>query len=136
MKGLIFLAVLVAGVAVLAMNPGFIADKVLEFAKQNPTYANTPDYIYDGGRACQILQGDDAALELYDYLYKNFPNNAALCAPAMYYSGKIKAESSYLKVFRVMALPYLQIVLDQYPDQLEWNVKAKQLMSEVNGDKP
>ncbi len=115
---------------------GFVADKVLDYAKQNPKYVNTPDYVYQAGRLCEILQGDDAALELYNYLYVTYPDNAALCAPAMYYSGKIKAEASYLKVFRVQALPFLQIVLDQYPDQLEWNVKAKQLMTEVTGDKP
>jgi hypothetical protein len=33
----------------------------------------------------------------------------------------------------MQALPYLQIILDQYSDQPEWVAKAQALMNEVNG---
>ena len=40
MKGLIFLGILGAGVVILALNPGFIADNMLDFAKQHQKYVN------------------------------------------------------------------------------------------------
>lgn len=126
------LGVLVAGLLVLALNPHLVADQVMDWAKQNVKDPSVPDILFDTGRACQFLQDGDTAIVMYNYLYQTYPDKADLCAPAMYYCGQIKADSGYIKVFRMQALPYLQIILDQYSDQAEWVSKAQALMSEVN----
>ena len=132
MKGLIFLGVLVAGILVLALNPHLAADQIMDWVKQNPKYPSAPDLLYDTGRMCQFLTDGDTAIAVYNDLYQSYPDNAALCAPALYYCGQIKADSGYIKVFRMQALPYLQIILDQYSEQVEWVTKAQALMNEVN----
>ncbi|HXL72565.1 MAG TPA: hypothetical protein VN963_02970 [bacterium] len=132
MKGLIFLGVLAAGILVVALNPHLAADQVMNWVKQNPKYPSAPDLLYDTGRMCQFLTDGDTAIEVYNDLYQSYPDKAALCAPAMYYCGEIKADSGYIKVFRLQAVPYLQIILDQYSDQAEWVAKAQTLMNEVN----
>jgi hypothetical protein len=116
MKGLIFLGVLIAGLLVVALNPHLAADQVVNWVKQNPKYSSAPELLYDTGRMCQFLTDGDTAIAVYNDLYQSYPENAALCAPAMYYCGEIKADSGYIKVFRMQALPYLQIILDQYSD--------------------
>jgi hypothetical protein len=132
MKGLIILGVLAAGILIVALNPHLLADQVVNWAKQNPKDTSAPDILFDTGRLCQYLTDGDTAIVVYNYLYQTYPDKAALCAPAMYYCGEIKADSGYIKVFRMQALPYLQIILDQYSDQAEWVVKAQALINEVN----
>jgi hypothetical protein len=133
MKGLIFLGVLIAALLIVALNPRVLADQVVSWVKQNPDYASAPELLLDTGNVCKFLQADDTAIEVYNDLYQQYPKQAAFCAEALYDCGKIKADSSYLKGVRVQALPYLQIILDQYPDQVDWVLKAQQLMNEVNG---
>src|SRR5579862_3242791 len=96
LKILIFIAVLVGGILVVALNPYLVANQVLSWAKQNPANVNAPEYIYDMGRFCETLTDGDTAIQMFTYLYQTYPDNTALCAPAMYYCGKIKADSSYL----------------------------------------
>lgn len=136
MKGLAIFGALMAVLVVIVISPSVVAHPVLSWAKQNPQVESAPEILFDTARFCQLVTDGDTAIELYSYLYQQYPNNAALCAPAMYYCGEIKREAGYIKVIRMEALPYLQIVLDQYPDQQKWVVKAQQLMSEVNGDHP
>jgi hypothetical protein len=136
MKGLAILGILVAVLVVIVINPSMVAHPVLDWAKQNPQVESAPEVVFDTARFCQFLTDGDTAIELYEYLYQKYPDNKALCAPAMYYCGQIKQESGYIKVIRMQAIPYLQIVLDQYSDQAQWVAKAQQLMSEVNGDHP
>lgn len=132
MKGLMFLGVLIAGILVLALNPHLFADQIVDWVKQNPKYPSAADLLYDTGRLCQFLQDGDTAIVVYNDLYQSYPDKADLCAPALYYCGQIKADSGYIKVFRMQAIPYLQIILDQYSDQTEWVTKAQALINEVN----
>ena len=134
MKLYIVGGILVVGLLIVALNPNLIADQVLNWAKQNPLNENTPQVIFDTGRVCEFLTDGDSAIEMFSYLHDQYPKNAALCAPAMYYAGKIKAESSYIKVIRMQAVPFLQTVLDEYSDLEDWYAKSKQLMSEVTGE--
>jgi hypothetical protein len=134
MKGFLYIGILLAAIIVVVINPSLVADQVLNWAKQNPQNQYTPEVLFDTARACQLLTDGDTAIKLYNYLYQQYPEKADLCAPAMYYCGEIKEEAGYIKVIRMEAVPYLQIVLDQYPDQMKWVVKARQLMSEVNGE--
>ncbi|HTA76394.1 MAG TPA: hypothetical protein VK791_04490 [bacterium] len=135
MKKYVIGGIFIVGILVLALNPNIVADQVVKWAKQNVANPDTPEIVYNTGRICGYLQDDDTAIGMFNYLYETYPDNAALCAPAMYYAGKIKADNSYVKVFRMQAVPFLQIVIDQYPDS-EWAPKAKQLMYEVTGEKP
>ena len=131
MKGIIILAVLIGGILVVTLNPHLVADQVLDWAQQNTTNVNTPEILFDTAHACQTLQDGDTAIRVYNYLYQQYPDNAVLCAQAMYYCGKIKADSSYLKGIRVQALPFLDIVINEYSKQQEWADKSQQLKDEV-----
>jgi hypothetical protein len=135
MKALIFLGVLVAAILVVALNPHLASDQVINWAKQNPKDPSAPEYLYDAGRVCQFLTDTDTATEVYNFLYQTYPDQSAFCAPAMYYCGEMKVDSSYIKVFKMQAIPYLQIILDQYQDQPDWVAKAQTLMNQVNGVK-
>lgn len=132
LKPLIFLAVLVGVILTVALNPHLVADRVVTWAQQNQSNPNVPEILYDTGRACEFLTDGDTAIRVFNYLYQTYPDNAALCAPAMYYCGRIIADSSYLKGIRTQAIPYLQIVIDQYPKQDDWADKAQALIDEVN----
>ncbi len=79
-----------------------------------------------------MLTDTDTATRVFSYIYQTYPDNAVFSAPAMYYCGRMKADSSYLKGIRAQAIPFLQIVIDQYPTQEEWVTKSKQLIDEVN----
>ncbi len=133
MKGLMFLGVIVAAILIVALNPHLAADQIISWVKQNPKYASAPELLYDTGRACEFLTDTDTATEVFNFLYQQYPDKSEFCAPAMYYCGEMKVDSSYLKVFKMQSIPYLQIVLDQYADQTEWAAKAQALMNQVNG---
>lgn len=135
MKGLIFLGVFVAGILVVALNPHLASDQVISWVKQNPKDPSAPEYLYDTGRVCQFLTDTDTATVVYNFLYQQYPDKSEFCAPAMYYCAEMKVDSSYIKVFKMQALPYLQIILDQYADQPDWVAKAQTLMNQVNGVK-
>ncbi len=131
LKFMIFIAVVIGAVLVVVLNPHLVADQVLTWAQQNQSDPNVPEIIYDTGRACEFLTDGDTAIRMFNYLYQTYPDNAALCAPALYYCGRIKADASYLKGLRVQAIPYLQTVIDQYPKQDDWASKAQSLIDEV-----
>jgi hypothetical protein len=132
MKGLIILAVLLGAVLVVCLNPHLVADQVLTWAQQNAADPKTPEILFDTARSCEMLTDTDTATRVFTYIYQTYPDNAAFSAPAMYYCGKMKADSSYLKGIRAQAIPFLQIVIDQYPTQEEWVTKSKQLIDEVS----
>ncbi len=125
------LGILIVGILVLALNPHLAADQVVNWVKQNPKDASAPDLLYDTGRICQFLQDGDTAIEVYNDLYQQYPDKGELCAAALYYCGEIEAAAD-IKVYRLQAVPYLQIILDQYSDQTAWAVKAQALINQVN----
>lgn len=131
MKSLIFLGVLIAGILVLVLDPHLAADQVVSWVKQNPKYPSAPDLLYDTGRMCQFLQDGDTAIAVYNDLYQQYPDKGELCAAALYYCGEIESGAD-IKAYRLQAVPYLQIILDQYSDQTAWVVKAQALMTQVN----
>lgn len=131
MKGLLVGAVILIVLFIIGLNSSLIGDQALSWAKANPKDPNAPQVLYDAGRWCDIMGSDNKAVALYWFLYQQYPQNAELCAPALYNCGKILANSSYIVGIRQQAIPYLQIVLTQYQDQEEWKTKSKQLLDEV-----
>jgi hypothetical protein len=132
MKVFILGAVLFGIIGVLALNPYLIANQIVDWAQQNPKADNVAEILFNTGRTCQFLTDGDTAIAVYNDLYTQFPDREDLCAPAMYYCGQIKMDSSYVKAIRVQALPFFQIVVDQYSDQTDWYKKAQQGILEVN----
>jgi hypothetical protein len=65
-------------------------------------------------------------------LYQQYPERGDLCAPALYYTAKDKANGSYIVGIKRQALDYLNILFNQYSGQTEWCTKGKQLYDEVN----
>ena len=132
MKKLIWGAIALIVLFVLALNSSILADQAVAWVKANPKDPNAPLVLYRAGRWSDIMGSNDKALEIYDMLYKEYPENAELCAPALYYSAQIKTNGSNIVGLRKQALPYLDTLLNQYSTQEEWRVKAKQLYDEVN----
>ena len=132
MKKLIAGIVVVIVLFVLVLNPTFIASQTIEWVKANPKNENAPNLLFYVGRGCDLTGNGEKAVELFWFLYQQYPENAKLCAPALYYCGRIKADGSYVKAYRMQAIQYLQIVMSQYADQTEWQAKSKDLLSEVN----
>ena len=119
-------------VFLIALNSSLIADQALAWVKANPKDPTAPDVLYRAGRFCDVMGNNDKAVEIYWMLYEEFPERGDICAPALYYCGNIKASASYILAIRKQALPYLDIVVNQYSNQQEWRTKAKQLYDEVN----
>lgn len=132
MKKLIAVFVVVGTLFVLVINPTIIVNQTLDWAKANPKADNAPEVLYYVGRGCDLTGSGEKAILLFELLYQQYPQRGDLCAPALYYCGRIRADGSYLRAYRLQALQYLDIVVSQYADQTEWQTKAKQLISEVN----
>ena len=132
MKKLIGGIIVVVVLFVLVLNPTFIANQTIEWVKANPKNEDAPKILFYVGRGCDLTGNGEKAVTLFWFLYQQYPEKGELCAPALYYCGRIKAEGSYVKAYRMQAIQYLQIVLSQYVDQAEWQAKAKDLLNEVN----
>jgi hypothetical protein len=65
-------------------------------------------------------------------LVQQYPKRGEFCAPALYYVASDLANGSYITGLRRQALPYLQTIADQYPDQQPWRAKAQQLTDELD----
>jgi hypothetical protein len=132
MKKLIWGAVALIVLFVLALNSSILSDQAVAWVKANPKDPSAPLVLYRAGRWCDIMGSGDKALEIYELLYQQYPEKGELCAPALYYSAEIKANGSDILGLRKQALPYLDILLNQYSSQEEWRTKGKQLYDEVN----
>ena len=117
---------------VLVLNSSILADQAVKWVNANPKDPDAPLTLYRAGRYCNVMGDENRALEIYAQLYAQYPERAELCAPAMYYSGEIKANSSNILAYRKQAIPFFDIVANEYSSQEEWRVKAKKLADEVN----
>ncbi len=117
---------------ILVLNSSILADQAVNWVNANPKDPDAPLTLYRAGRYCNVMGDENRALEIYAQLYAQYPERAELCAPAMFYSGEMKANGSNILAYRKQAIPYLNIVTDQYSSQDEWRTKAKKLLDEVN----
>jgi hypothetical protein len=132
-KKMIYGAIALILLFVLVLNSSILANQVVAWADANPKDPDAPLMLYRAGRYCNVMGDDNRALEIYEHLYQEYPERAELCAPAMYYSGEIKANgSNNILAYKKQALPFLDIVVNQYSSQEEWRTKAKKLYDEVN----
>lgn len=131
LKKLIYVAIALIVIFVLVINSSILADQAVNWVKDHPKDPSAPEVLYRAGRWCNILGDGAKAMAIYDQLYQQYPEAVEYAAPAVYYSAEIRADASYNKGVRMQAIPYLDIVINQYPTT-EWASKAKQLRDEVN----
>jgi hypothetical protein len=129
LKKLIFFAIAFIVVFLVALNSSAIADQAVAWVKEHPKDEHAPELLYRAARWCDILGDNNKALEIYWNLYQQYPEKGQFCAPALYYSAKIKVDVSGVKA---QADPFLEIVMNQYPGQNDWGTKAKKLYDEVH----
>lgn len=132
MKKLIIGALLLIVVFIIVLNTGLVADQALNWVKENPKDPEAPLVLYRTARWCDVMGNDERANAIYLQLYQQFPEKGELCAPALYYVAQDIANSSYAVGVKKQALPYLEIIINDYSSQEEWRTKAKQLYDEVN----
>ena len=132
MKKLVYWVIALLVLFILVLNSSILANQAVTWAKENPKDPDAPLVLYRAGRWCDLLGNSDRALEIYWELYQDYPEREDLCAPAMFYSGEIKANGSNIIALRKQALPFLDIVINQYASQEEWRANAKKLEDEVN----
>ncbi len=117
---------------IVVLNTSMVADQFTSWVAANPKDPSAPDVLYDTARWCDLLGSDDKASAVYLQLYQQYPERADLCAPALYHVASNLANGTYIVGIKKQALPYLDIIMDQYSSQEEWQAKAKQLYDEVN----
>jgi len=132
LKKLIYGALGLIVLFILAMNSSILADQAVNWVTEHPKDPDAPLVLYRAGRWCNIMGSGDRAVEIYQKLYEMYPERSDLCAPAMYYCAEIKSDSSTVVAIRKQAIPFLEIVATQYASEEEWRVKAKKLSDEVN----
>lgn len=132
MKKLIVGALILIVIFVVVLNTGLVADQAVGWVKDNPKDPEAPVVLYRTARWCDVMGNDQRANAVYLQLYQQFPERGDLCAPALYYVAQNIANSSYAVGVRKQALPYLDIIINDYSSQEEWRTKAKQLYDEVN----
>jgi hypothetical protein len=131
MKSLVIGVGILILVFIVVLNTSFVADQAVSWVAANPKDPSAPDVLYDMGRWCDLMGNDDKARELYLQLYKQYPERADLCAAALYHVAYNFANGTYIVVIKKQALPYLDIVMNQYSTQTDWQAKARQLDDEV-----
>ncbi len=114
---------------VTALNTGMISDQANQWIQKNPKDPNAPQVLYDVARYCDILGDNNRAQSLYDEFYHLYPENSSLCAAALYYEADNKVETS--AVTKAYAVPILDTIINQYPNEEKWVTKAKALRDEV-----
>src|SRR5258708_33447473 len=97
MKKLIAVIIVLVVLFVLVLNPTFIANQTMDWAAANPKDENTPKILYYVGRGCDLTGNGEKAVSLFWLLYQQYPEKSELCAPALYYCGRIKANGSYVR---------------------------------------
>jgi hypothetical protein len=131
-KKLIYSILALLVVFILVLNSSILADQAVDWVKENPKDPDAPVVLFRAARWCNILGDENKALAIYWQIYQEYPEKSELCAPAMYYSAEIKANGSNIVAFRKQALPYLDILMNQYSSQEEWRAKGKIILDEVN----
>ncbi len=119
-------------IVILLLNSSILAGPVLSWVAANPKDPSAPNFLYDTARGCDFLGNDTQAQAIYLQLYQQYPKRADLCAPALYYLASNLANGSYIVGIKKQALPYLAMIMDQYPTEGDWAAKAKKLTDEVN----
>ena len=132
MKKLIVGAGILILAFILVMNTSLVADQALSWVAANPKDSSAPDVLYRTARWCDLLGSDDRAGAIYLQLYQQYPERGDLCAPGLYHLAYNLANGSYIVGVKRQALPYLDIIMNQYSTQGDWGTKAKQLYDEVN----
>ena len=129
MKKLIFFMALLVALFFVGLQSSMIADKTLDWVKQNPQSPYAAEALYRAARWCDFLSDDDKAVGMYLELYQRYPERADLCAPGLYHLADIIVSSG---VAKLRAKPYLEIVMNQYASVEEWSMKAKQLYDQLD----
>ena len=132
MKKLIWGAIALIVLFILALNSSILADQALAWVKANPKDPDAAVVLFRAGRWCDLMGNDEKAIQIYQQLYDQYPEKGELCAPALYYAASIRANGSNILALRKQALPFLDILLNQYSNQEEWRTKGKQLFDEVS----
>ena len=132
MKKLIYWVIALMVLFILALNSSILANQAVAWVKENPKDPDAPIVLFRAGRWCDLLGDNSRALEIYWELYQEYPEKADLCAEALFNSAQIKNNASNVVGLRKQALPYLDIILNQYSTQEEWRAAAKKLYDEVN----
>ena len=132
MKKLVWTAIAIIAVFAVALNTSMIAGQAEAWVAAHPKDPNAPQVLFDAARWCDWMGDNDKAIQVYWELYQQYPERGDLCAPALYYCAYIKDNSSNIVGIRKQAVPYLEIIMDQYVGQGDWSTKAKALYDEVN----
>lgn len=132
MKKLMIVAVLLIAVAVVLLNPSMVASQATAWVNAHPKDPDAALILYRTGRWCDFMGGSDTARGVYLQLTQQYPKQGDLCAPALYYIASDMADGTYIVGLKKQALPYLQTIQDQYPEQTEWVAKAKELYDQVD----
>ena len=112
MKKLIWGAVALIVLFILALNSSILADQALAWVKANPKDPDAPAMLYRAGRWCDLMGNDEKAIQIYQQLVDQYPEKGELCAPALYYAASLKANGSNILALRKQALPYLDRCID------------------------
>ena len=131
MKKPIVWALIIIAIFVVVLNSGMIADLGVSWVKENPKDPDAPVVLYRAARWCDIMGDNKKATAVYLQLYQQYPEKGEFCAPSLYYVANIMANGSNIVALRQQAIPYLEIIITQYPGQGDWQLKAKQLLDEV-----
>ena len=129
MKKIIAVVVLLIVALFIGLNTGLISDQAEGWVKNNPKDSHAPDVLYKAARWCDLMGDNDRAVSVYMDLYQTYPQRGDLCAPALYHVADIQVEVTNSKA---RAKPYLEKIINEYPGEEEWVMKAKQLYDEAN----
>lgn len=132
LKKVVIWAIVLIVLFVLVLNSGMIAEQAIGWVQDHPKDPDAPEVLYKTGRWCDIIGDTKRSFELYSLLYQDYPERSDLCAPALYHLAEDMVNSSYIVGVKKQALPWLDIIQNQYSTQEEWREKAKQLEDEVN----
>ena len=131
MKKMIVAIVFLIVIALLLLNPSIEASWASSWVAANAKDPQAPEVLYHAARWCDLLGDGAMADNLYIKLHDQYPDRADLCAPALYYLAYGIANGSYVLGLKKGALPYLQDLVNEYPNQVEWQSKGKKLYDEV-----
>jgi tetratricopeptide (TPR) repeat protein len=113
----------------LALNTGLMGDQVEQWVKANPKDPHAPKVLFYAARYCDILGDNPRAQKLYQEIYEQYPENSSLCAEALFDEAANKVSTS--AATKAYAVPLLDTIQNQYPNEEEWVKKAKALKDEV-----
>lgn len=113
----------------IALNTTMLAEQAEQWVKNNPKDPHAPQVLFDAARWCDILGDNHKAQTVYDEIFRLYPENSAISAAALFYEAQNKVQTS--AATKSYAIPILDTLISQYPDQTEWAEKGKKLRDEV-----